>query len=77
MSHKRQKEQTAHHLETPPDVVDGDEALPVDVDDLEALDVGLDLVLAEVDGDLVAAGAVHHLAHLVGQELAGGLDLLL
>lgn len=66
---------TAHHLETPPDVVDGDEALAVDVDDLEPLDVRLDLVLAEVDGDLVATGAVDHLAHLVGQEVAGRLDL--
>lgn len=74
---RSQREQTLHHLETSPDVVDGDETLAIDVDDLEPLDVRLDFVLAEVDGDLVAAGAVHHLAHLVGQEFAGRLDLLL
>lgn len=65
------------YLKTPPDVVDRDEALSVLVYDLEALDVGLDLVLAEVDGDLVAGRAVHHLTHLVGQELAGFFDLFL
>lgn len=54
------------YLKTPPNVVDGDETFPVCVDDLEPFDVGLDLVLAEVDRDLVATGAVHHLSHLVG-----------
>jgi hypothetical protein len=53
------------YLETPSDVVDGNEALPVLIDDLEPFDVCLDLVLAEVNRNLVTARAVYHLAHLI------------
>lgn len=65
------------YLETPSNIIYRDVALPIHVDDLEALDVGLDLFLGQVDGDLVATGTVHHLTHLIGEELAGQFDLIL
>lgn len=65
------------YLETPPNVVDGDESLAVSVNDLEPLDVGLNLFFAQVDRDLVPRLPVHHLAHFRRQELRCHLELAL
>lgn len=56
------------HFKAPSDVVDGHVAFAVLVDDLETFDVQLYLFFAEVDGDLVSARPVDHLAHLVVEE---------
>lgn len=57
------------YLKTSSDVVDRHVSLAILVNNLESLDIELDLFLVEVNGNLVSAGTVHHLAHLIVQEL--------
>jgi len=63
------------HLKTATNVINGDVALVVLVNNLESFDVLRNLVFAEVDRNLLPGCAVHHLSHFVSQEFRSFLDL--